>query len=192
MTRPRGNATSKAHRESRRATVVEVLKENPAIVQADLAEVTGVSLSTVKRDLAELRERFSHITDERYEEFKRAQLAVFELIERNLIEGEISPEVSREWRGIRGQISELLGLNAPKRAVVGHVSAPSDPVFLKFKEAVWNLTDEQIHEVLTFAKNLPRLDTSRMSQEEFIRAYHPQLTTGENDNAGSELPRRDE
>jgi DNA-binding Lrp family transcriptional regulator len=127
MTRPRGNKTSNAGREQRRSTVAEVLKENPTIRQGDIAEVTGVSLATVKRDLVELRERFSLITDERYEEFKKAQLAVFELIERNLVEGTIPPDVAREWRGIRSEISQLLGLNAPRRTESVNVNVEADP-----------------------------------------------------------------
>ncbi|MGH9499637.1 MAG: HTH domain-containing protein [Terriglobales bacterium] len=129
-TRPRGNKTSKAAREQRRSSVVEVLKEQPTATNQDLAAQAGVSLATVKRDLADLRERFSLVTDASYEEFKKAQLAVFELIERNLVAGTVAPEVAREWRGIRSEISQLLGLNAPSRSIHANVSTSLTPDLL--------------------------------------------------------------
>jgi AcrR family transcriptional regulator len=127
MMRPRGNKTSKATRERRRSAVIDVLKESPNMTNKDLADQTGVSLATVKRDLADLRERFRSVTDARYEEFKKAQLAVFELIERNLVEGNIPPDVAREWRGIRSEISQLLGLNAPRRSESVNFNVEADP-----------------------------------------------------------------
>ncbi len=164
MSRPRGNKTSKATREQRRSSVVEVLKENPAIKQGDLADVTGVSLATVKRDLAELRERFSLVTDAKYEEFKKAQLAVFELIEKNLVEGEIPPDVAREWRGIRSEISQLLGLNEPSRSISARVSAnalpnygpAAHPELWQLHEACVDLNPDQVVEVVRFAKSIRR------------------------------------
>jgi hypothetical protein len=161
MSRPRGNVTSKAQREVRKATVVEKLQESPNLTNQQLANETGVSLATVKRDLAELRQRFSLVTDERYEEFKQAQLAVFELIERNLVEGSVTPEVAREWRGIRSEISQLLGLNAPSRSIQAHVSNQSrlptpteNPRFWRFKSCVERLDDVLFEQVCTYAKRL--------------------------------------
>jgi DNA-binding Lrp family transcriptional regulator len=127
MIRPRGNKTSKAAREQRRSAVVEVLKDSPNMTNKELADRAGVSLATLKRDLAELRERFSSVTDGHYEEFKKTQLTVFELIERNLVEGSIAPDVAREWRGIRSEISQLLGLNAPRRSESLNFNIDSDP-----------------------------------------------------------------
>jgi AcrR family transcriptional regulator len=127
MSRPRGNKTSKAAREQRRTAVVEILNKAPSVTNRELADQAGVSLATLKRDLADLRERFSSVTDARYEEFKTIQLAVFELIERNLIEGNIPPDVAREWRGIRSEISQLLGLNAPRRSESLNFNVDADP-----------------------------------------------------------------
>jgi predicted transcriptional regulator len=157
MSRPRGNATSKVHREFRKSTVVEKLQDTPNLTNKQLANETGVSLATVKRDLQTLRERFSLVTDARYEEFKKAQLAVFELIERNLVEGSVTPEVAREWRGIRSEISQLLGLNAPQRHVTTHLDA--DIVSMKLKKAVSGLSEEQLEQVYSFAAGLPRQKT---------------------------------
>jgi hypothetical protein len=124
MTRPRGNATSKAHRAARQAAVVEKIKDK--VPQTAIAAALGVSRTTIFRDLGALLVKFEAQNGPAYEQFKRAQLQIFELMERALLEGKIDTDVAREWRSIRSEISKLLGINSESRSVL-QVSAAIDP-----------------------------------------------------------------
>src|SRR5258707_15227430 len=89
----------------------------------DVAAALGVDGSTIYRNLRKLTDKLiGEATEGRL-----AQLKVFELIEQSLIENKVTPEVAREWRAIRSEISQLLGLNSPHRTIVGTVNADVDP-----------------------------------------------------------------
>lgn len=153
--RPRGNKTSKDTRDARRAQMIEKLKDgftNQTALAADLS----VSRTTIHRDLQQLLVRFKTDNGPAFEEFKRAQLQIFELMERALLEDKIDTDVAREWRGIRSEISKLLGINAESRAVVAHVSAESSPLFLKFRKASYGLTENQMEQAFVYLAALPR------------------------------------
>lgn len=87
---------------------------------------------------------------------KHAQLQTYELMERSLIEGKIAPEIAREWRGIRSEISQLLGLNAPSKSVHLNVTANQTGRFHKFVQAAAGLSEAQLEQVFQFAASLER------------------------------------
>ena len=155
MSRARGNRKSDAAVEQRREKVAEALGGG-AKTRAEIAAEVGTNLAAVKRDLAALAQRFEGDAKAAFAEFRRAQLAVFELIEKNLVEGSVEPEVAREWRAIRSEISKLLGLNAENRSIVAHVGARQDRMFLEFKKHAAGLDEGQLREAFALMDSMER------------------------------------
>ncbi len=72
MSRPRGNRSSEAKIEERRARAVKLMNEGKK--QGEVADQLRVSRSTLWRDLAKLRERFTEENSEAFTEYRKAQL----------------------------------------------------------------------------------------------------------------------
>jgi transcriptional regulator with XRE-family HTH domain len=120
--------------------------------QQDVADALGVDRITIYRNLKKLTEKLvGEATEGRL-----AQLKVFELIEQSLVEGKVEPEVAREWRAIRSEISQLLGLNAPTKSITAHVATQGDGRFHRFIQAAAGLSDGQLETVLQFAAQIGR------------------------------------
>jgi hypothetical protein len=135
MSRARGNKSSKAAIASRQAKEREMIEENPGVLdqltQAEIAQAVGATNRLqVQRDLAQISKPLQLENSTAFEQIKRAQLQTYELMERSLIEGKISPDIAREWRGIRSEVSRLLGLNAPTKTISATVNADVDPATL--------------------------------------------------------------
>lgn len=158
MSRPRGNATSKVHREFRREAVVEALRESPTLTNKDLANHTGVSLATIERDLAALREQFQSGTAKDYAALQEHYLATLDRIEAALLDG-MPTAVHAQLLDIQKERAKILGLYAPQRHLTAHVDA-SDPeerrLFLEWRKAKSGLSESQVEEVYRFAASLPR------------------------------------
>jgi hypothetical protein len=153
MTRPRGDKTSKADQEARRKATADLMADG--FSHAEATDILGVKPSTVWRDLAVLTERFKEASGPKYQEFVAAQVAVFELMEKSLIEGKIDHQTSNAWRGIRSEISTLLGLNAPSRSVSVTVDAEEGLVgYKRFRYETRFLSQEQLEQVYAFTKKL--------------------------------------
>src|SRR5580692_2262805 len=110
MSRARGNKSSKAAIASRQAKEREMIEENPGVLdqltQAEIAQAVGATNRLqVQRDLAQISKPLQLENSTAFEQIKRAQLQTYELMERSLIEGKISPDIAREWRGIRSEVS---------------------------------------------------------------------------------------
>jgi hypothetical protein len=150
----RGNKSSKAVVAQRQKKAVDLAKAG--FSQKDIAGELGVDRVTIYRNLKELTEKFQTENSAAFEEFKRAQLEVFELMERSLIEGKVSVDVAREWRGIRSEISSLLGLNAPTKSITAHIRTDGTGRFHKFVQSAAGLSDAQMEQVFQFAASLER------------------------------------
>jgi hypothetical protein len=87
------------------------------LTRRQIAAEVGTNLAAVKRDLAALSGRFQAENSEAFAEYRKAQLAVLELMEESLVTGKASPDVVNAWRGVRGDISKLLGLDAPTKSL---------------------------------------------------------------------------
>ena len=149
-----GKVNSRAHIEARRAKVMEGMEQG--LTQADLVDELQVSRSTLWRDLAALRERWSGEADQSFAEYRKKQMEVLELIEEAIVGGLILPEVANAWRAVRADISKLLGLDQPTRHVTARVNVDADPPALRLKQAVGGLDDDQLEEVARFAASLAR------------------------------------
>ena len=166
MSRPRGDKTSTAGIADRRAKVIE--KANEGKTQLQIAAEVGASLRTIGRDFEALAADFQNATSSRNLEFRRAQLKAFELIERSLVEGLIDSETANAWRGIRSEISKLLGLNAPSTSITAHVSNPEHSrEYLLFREACAGLDETQIQDVYAFARSIKRTWTPPPIEADF-------------------------
>jgi hypothetical protein len=122
--------------------------------QKDVADALGVDRITIYRNLKKLTDKLiGEATEGRL-----AQLKVFELIEQSLIESKVTPEVAREWRAIRSEISQLLGLNSPHRTVTATINAEVNPTTLgryrRFCRATRFMTDEQLERIYALCEPL--------------------------------------
>ena len=182
MTRARGNKTSNAAREQRKAKALEVLKENPDASKAAIADAVGVSRMTLYRYMRDLKEKLSQLNTTDFEARVTAQEAVLELIEQSLLEDQIPPDVANSWRQIRKDIAELRGLNAPSKAVVAHTSQPHDLLYMKFRKAIFDLTEAQVDDVLAYATKLPRQSVVTVRDASWFPQPEPkQLKGGDED-----------
>jgi len=151
--RSRGNRTSKATQETRQARAADML--NLGFTHHEVSSMLGVSPSTTWRDLEALTVRFKAEAGPAYAEFVKAQVAVFELMEKSLAEGKIDHQTANSWRGIRDSISDLLGLNAPSRSVSVTVDAEEALVgYKRFRYETRFMSQEQLEQVYAFTKTL--------------------------------------
>src|ERR1700746_3547274 len=91
-------------RMRRASKVVDGLKAGKT--QEQMAEELRVSRQTIWADLQLLPQRFPDTTSADFEEYRKRQLKVLEMIEQNIVEGKIPPDVAREWRSVRSDISK--------------------------------------------------------------------------------------
>jgi predicted transcriptional regulator len=141
--------------EQRRKKAIEMTRKGHS--QNQIAEALGVSQVAVCKTLKELRLRMKSATDHDFEVYRQGQLAVLEFIEESLLESKISTDVAREWRQLRGDISKLLGLDAPQRHV--NVQVDGSGLYHDFLKATAHLNDAQIGDVLTYARSLKSIPT---------------------------------
>ena len=153
MTRPRGNATSKAHRAERRAQALTLMKEGKS--QTEIARELKVSRMTFWRDLQAIEAQFVVGSSDDVREFKQQQLDALMKIEEATAKGTIAPDVANALTRIRDSVAKLLGLDAPTRSV--HFKAEAGDLFsMKMRKACDGLTEAQVEIVLDFAAKLPR------------------------------------
>jgi len=153
MKRGRGNRTSRAHQESRRAKAVDLMEKG--LTQDEVIFHLGCSEATLVRDLAVLTERFKLESGPVYQELKKAQRAIYELMEKALLEGRIDPQTATAWRQIRDSVAELDGLNSPSRSVSISVDAGEKLVgYRRFCHETRFLSTEQLEQVFAFAATI--------------------------------------
>jgi len=116
---------------------------------AEVKDILGTSPSTMKRDLVALTDRFkSDWGAKKYEAIVEAQIAVFTLMESELVSGSIDASTATAWRGIRDSISDLLGLNAPTKTVNINIDENEALVgYRRFRHSTRYLSNEQLEAV---------------------------------------------
>lgn len=176
MSKPRGNATSKAHRAERQAKGVKMMNEG--MTQTQIASELGVSRMTFWRDLQAIEARYVEGSTEDVRQFKQSQYKALMQIENALAEGTIPAEVANALVRVRSEVAKLLGLNAPERKVVANINAEHSREFLLFKEATASLDEGQMQEVYRFAKSLRRSWTPPAIEADFPK---PELTEGQDE-----------
>jgi len=179
----RGNKNSNAGVEARRQRVAEALAEGPKKTRGQIAAEVGTNLAAVKRDLAALALQFQAGNKEAFAEYRKTQLAVFELMEESLVTGQADPELVREWRAVRSEISKLLGLNAENRSIVAHVTSDSSPLVMRFRKATAGLTDYQMEEAFQYLSRIPREKVARVIDASMLPAPEPKLLEESDDIA---------
>jgi hypothetical protein len=155
---------SRAVMAARQAKVIEAVKDG--VPQAQIAADQGVHPVTIWRDMQRLTEQFAKQNSGAFTEIRRAQLAVFELMEKSLLEGTIAEETAREWRGIRSEISKLLGLNVEQRSVVAHLHGEIDPAQLvgyrRFLHETRNVPEAKFQLIWDFIRTIEELPTAEL------------------------------
>jgi Homeodomain-like domain len=175
----RGNKTSKAEREERRARALQLMKDGKN--QSQIAEELRVSRQTFWRDLQAIEARYVAGSSEDVKQFKEAQYQALIKIEEATAQGTIEPEVANALTRIRESVAKLLGLNAPTKSVVAHTSPSHDILYMKFRKAIFDLTETQIADVLAYATNLPREPVVTVRDASWFPAPEPKKLTGGDD-----------
>jgi len=130
-----------------------------------------MSRTTLWRDLSALRECFKEEHSEKYAEFVKAQVGVFQLMEQHLLEGTIDAQTATAWKGIRQEISALLGLNSPAKSITAHITDGTGLTF-EFLKHAHGIGEDDMKKVFAFMDALPR-------QRPVIDAsYFPDRSTG--------------
>jgi hypothetical protein len=184
MTRSRGNPNSQAEIELRRQKALELMKENPQASLSEVADAIGSSRSTLWRDLKALSVKLATTNLAEHEKRVAAQEAVLGLMEQALLDEQIEPDVANAWRQIRKDIAELRGLNAPSKSVVAHTSPSHDILYMKFRKAIFDLSEAQVDDVLAYATKLPREPVVTVRDASWFPQPEPkQLPGGEDETA---------
>jgi hypothetical protein len=133
MSRPRGNRSSAALIEKRRTRLLELKQEGKTTIEAEqilTAEGFPADRVTLWRDLKGMMVKLEVNNSETYLELKQEQDVILRRMEELLITEQVEPEVAREWRAIRKDISELWGLDAPNKSLHAHIDTEIDPAKL--------------------------------------------------------------
>jgi hypothetical protein len=174
---PRGNKSSKAVVEARREKIADIVDENPSVTQGQIAEEVGRSLSTVKDDLAILRENFR--AGNKYGELvaKLVDLGIKQY--EGTHAGQIPPDVANACTNILRSIGKWTGAEV-SRSISARVDANPEhsTEFLEYRAAVAHLNDEQKRDVLRYAKSLPNLWKPPVMDASFFPPT-PQLMEGD-------------
>jgi DNA-binding Lrp family transcriptional regulator len=153
--KPRGNKTSKAERAERQARALELMKTGET--QETIAEILGVSRTTFWRDLQAIEARYVEGSKEDIAAFKKSQYEALIRIESATAEGSIEPEVANALVRVRDSVARLLGLNAPTKSIVGHVSGPQlDSLYLEIRAELLDLSDGDKQEALLLMREFAK------------------------------------
>ncbi len=139
--------------ELRRQDIIKMTGEG--VPNTEIAKALGITPVGVCKSLRKLRESMSEATSRDFEVYRKGQLAILEQIESSLLENQVTPEVAREWRQIRGSIAELLGLNAAQKNLNIIVPAESGAAFELLRHS-HGLDDGQLAKVYVFMDGLER------------------------------------
>jgi predicted transcriptional regulator len=101
--------------QKRRQRAVALI--NAGATQADVSRDLGVTQAAISKALKKLRQTMTVETQATFEEYRRSQLSILELMESALLEGKLPVDVHQAWLRNRLAIADLLGINAPHRTL---------------------------------------------------------------------------
>jgi hypothetical protein len=160
---PRGNRSSAALIEARRTRLLQLKQEGKTIIEAEeilQGEGFPADRVTLWRDLKGMMVKFEASNSQAYLQLKQEQDTILRRMEELLVTEQVDPEVAREWRAIRKDISELWGLDAPNKSVTAHIDADIDPAKLvgyrKFLYHTRHLSEADVNaKVFPYCDSLP-------------------------------------
>jgi hypothetical protein len=148
---------SEPNREARRRRIVERVKEGET--RQEIMQNEKISRVTLWSDLKALDSLFLTENSTEIKELKRrVGHALLESAD-NVLSGDLAPDMANAWRAIMSDFSELFGLNAPARSISARVDVNPEhsDEFVRYREAVAHLNEDQKADVLRYAKSLPNL-----------------------------------
>lgn len=160
----RGNKTSVHTRAKRKARVIELTQAGAT--KQEIATEVGISRQTLWRYLQALDVQFVESNRDAITALK--QKVAGEIAQRadEVLDGELDPKRATAWNNLMSSFNRLLGLNAPTKSINAHISAnhplpdygpAAHPRLWKIHEACVDLSDDQIAEVVKFAKSIRRV-----------------------------------
>jgi hypothetical protein len=166
---PRGNKGSQAGIESRREKITEIVTENPSTTQGQIAQAVGSSISTVKDDLAVLRDNFR--AGNKYGELvaKLVDLGIKQYEATHA--GQIPPDVANACTGILRAIGKWTGAEV-NRSVTAHIGdANRDSMYSRWQDRTRHIFREETwSQVWEFVASIPpdRIDTHVIPDDELL------------------------
>lgn len=143
----RGNKSSAALIEARRTRLLELKQQGVSTVEAEeILQREGFPANrvTLWRDLRGMMVKFEANNTEAFQLLKKEQDEVLRKMEELLLTEQVHPDVAREWRAIRKDISELWGLDAPAKSVTTRVDAvPLETNFYRWAVSLFDQVDDQ-------------------------------------------------
>jgi hypothetical protein len=159
----RGNRSSAAIIEKRRTRLLELKQEGKTTIEAEqilTAEGFPADRVTLWRDLKGMMVKLEVNNSKTYLQLKQEQDVILRRMEELLITEQVEPEVAREWRAIRKDISELWGLDAPTKNISASVNADVQvlPIEqqLEYLQAFAGLYDDERLTILDEIRARPR------------------------------------
>jgi len=160
MSRPRGNKSSAALIEARRTRLLQLKQENKTTLEAEeilTAEGFPADRVTLWRDLKEMMVKLESNNSESYMQLKQEQDTILRRMEEFLLTEQVDPEVAREWRAIRKDISELWGLDAATKSIHANVSGPQlDALYLDIRAELLDLNDGDKQDALLMMREFAK------------------------------------
>lgn len=172
---------SKAKQAANQQKIVEGLAEGKT--QSTIAAELGLARETVNRNLAVLRDGLVSASREEFSVYVKQQVDLLTKAIEEVWEGKLPPEAANSIRGLMDSIARLTGSNAPTKSISASVTVNPEHSreYLFFREAVAGLTEDQLHEVYTFAKGLQRVPVVNVKDASwFPEPMRPQLKEGSN------------
>lgn len=147
--------------EARRIRLLELLNEGKT--QAEAADILkaeghpGATVGNIRRtDIRDLAPAWGERNAQSFDEAVDQVLSELSELKETLNNPGIKPDRKIELTlAILDRRVDILGLNAPKKAIVGHVTQ-NTAVQYRFLEHAHGLSAEQIEEAFSFMDNLPR------------------------------------
>jgi hypothetical protein len=125
--------------------------------QGEQALAVGLSRAQVNRDWKEIRQASPEKVAARREQFATE----LDSMKRFILEEAVltDSQMIDAWLSIVDRAAKLFGLDAPTKSISAHVDVNPEhsDEFVRYREAVAHLNDEQKADVLRYAKSLPNL-----------------------------------
>jgi hypothetical protein len=129
--------------------------------QGEQALAVGLSRAQVNRDWKEIRQTSPEKVAARREQFATE----LDSMKRFILEEAVltDSQMIDAWLSIVDRAAKLFGLDAPTKSISAHVDVNPEhsDEFVRYREAVAHLNEEQKEEVRRYAKSLPNLWKTR-------------------------------
>jgi hypothetical protein len=156
----RGNRSSAAIIEKRRARLLELKQQGVSTVEAEeilKAEGYPADRNTLTRDLTRLKQQFNTSNGTEFAEYVREQVTLLTQAVEEVWEGKLPPDAANSIRGLMDSIARLTGSNAPTKSIHATVKGPQlDALYLDIRQELLHLSDDDKQEALLLIREFAK------------------------------------